>query len=195
MNIVALILARSGSVRLKNKHLKALGTKKLIEWTFELSNNKYLKISDFVLSTDDSKILNLSKKYPIISFGLRPAYLAKSETSSYQAAKHIIKIYEKKIDKIDIIILLQPTSPFRNIRKINQSIDLFVNLKHNINIISVVKKNNGSKFNGNFYITSKNILFKEKTFVTKNFIPISLNTKYSIDIDTIKDLNTAKREL
>lgn len=192
MNIVALILARSGSLRLKNKHLLNLGEKKLIEWTFDLSKNKNLNINSFALSTDDQDIINLSKKYPIINFGLRPKYLSTSKTSSFLAAKHLIKNYEKNISNIDIIVLLQPTSPFRKIKIINQSLELFIENNKNTNVISASKSKDNIYFNGNFYITSKKILLKEKTFIPKNYKPIFLNYKYSVDIDTFHDLKKAR---
>lgn len=193
MNVIGLILARAGSVRLKGKHMRTLGNKKLIEWTFKLSLSKKIKINEFILSTDDEKILDLSRLYKINNFGLRPNYLSGSNVSSYLSSKHAINIYEKRRKKIDIVVLLQPTSPFRSISQINSALNLFIENKKKYSVVSVCKRNNLQKINGNFYITSPKILLAKKSFVPKKFIPINLNKKYSIDIDTINDLNHAKK--
>ena len=72
--ILALILARKGSVRLKNKNILKLINKSLIEWTFETINKKNIRrlFVDVLVSTDSKKILTISKKYKFLAPWIRP---------------------------------------------------------------------------------------------------------------------------
>ena len=71
MKLLCIIPARKNSKRLKNKNILKLNGKLLIEWTIILATkiNFFKKI---IISTDDSKILNLKKKYSNVSFIQRP---------------------------------------------------------------------------------------------------------------------------
>jgi CMP-N-acetylneuraminic acid synthetase len=82
--ILALILARKGSARLKNKNILKLNSKHLVEWTFEQLSKKSIKklFVNILVSTDSKKILNLSKKYKLLSPWLRPKNLSKKSSSS-----------------------------------------------------------------------------------------------------------------
>ena len=61
IRITCLICARKGSKGLKNKNIKKLNGKPLIEWTFNLA--KKIKLFDkIILSTDSEKIINIAKK-------------------------------------------------------------------------------------------------------------------------------------
>ena len=61
MKLLAVIAARAGSKRLKNKNLTLLNKKPLIYWTIKLAQ-KISEIKKIVISTDSSKILNVSRK-------------------------------------------------------------------------------------------------------------------------------------
>ena len=78
-------------------------------------------VDDIVLSSDDKKIYKFSFDKKILSPGIRPSYLSKKNTKSEQVAKYLLKWYEKKKGKIDALLLLQPTTPFRNIRLFNSA--------------------------------------------------------------------------
>ena len=60
--ILAIVLARKGSVRLKNKNLLMIKGKPLIEWTLKKINKNNIRklFVDILISTDSEKILNLS---------------------------------------------------------------------------------------------------------------------------------------
>lgn len=194
--ILALVLARKGSVRLKNKNILKLINKSLIEWTFETIKKKNIRklFTDVLVSTDSNKILTLSKKYNFIAPWVRPKKISTRYTSSVESALHAIDWYEKNIQKLDGIFLFQPTSPFRNEKKIFRAIKLFA--KTNNQIVSVASKKiykfNKNDVNGSIYITSVNHLKKYKTFVKPKFIKIKMDSEIeNIDIDTIEDFNKA----
>ena len=69
MNI-AIIPARAGSKRLKNKNLKTINGKPLIYYAINTAIKSKL-FDDVVISTDSPKILNKAKKFGANNNGLR----------------------------------------------------------------------------------------------------------------------------
>ena len=199
IKILALITARKNSKRLPKKNLKKIGNKTLVEWSINSVKN-IKEIIDILVTTDDRKILQISKKNGAISPWLRPRYLSHDNTSSEEAVKHAIKWYEKKICKVDGFILLQPTTPFRSKKIIKKAINFFKK-KQKIPIIAVSKIINDKKFskphvNGSFYISSTKYFKKYNNLSPKNFYPMLIKKKEEcIDINTKNDLNLAIKYL
>ena len=143
--------------------------------------------------------------------------MSKNKTKVISVILNIIKIYEKKIKKLETIVLLQPTSPFRSKDKLLFAFRKYKFFKKKKSIVSIsesknlnkrkfkisnkflmiIKKDKSKKnfeLNGNFYIASKKFLIKRKSFLGNNkTFPIILKSKrLSIDIDTKKDYILAK---
>ena len=216
MKFVYLILARKGSVRLKNKNLKKINNKTLVERTIEFSK-KISNLNSIILSTDSNKIRNLGLKNKLNIPYLRPKKISQSKTSSYLSAMHAINLYEKKNNKIDAIVLLQPTTPYRSIKTFRKILRLFLRDKSKP-LVSVKKMNlTSDKFfikkkaliikyqnksfakeiyipNGAYFLITKRLLKKNKNFLSKkmNFFEIK-NNKENIDIDSNNDLNLARK--
>ena len=93
--ILAIVLARKGSVRLKNKNVLMLKGKPLIEWTFKKINKNNIRklFVDILISTDSEKILNLSKRYNFLSPRLRPKTCSTKFSTSESSALHALKWY------------------------------------------------------------------------------------------------------
>ena len=60
MNIIYLILARKGSVRIKNKNLKKIQNKSLVQQKYRIYKENIQKSENIVLSTDSRKIREIS---------------------------------------------------------------------------------------------------------------------------------------
>ena len=60
--VLAIIPARKGSTRLKNKHLIKINNKSLINYTFE-STKKSKRIDKTILFSNDQNIIKISKNY------------------------------------------------------------------------------------------------------------------------------------
>jgi CMP-N-acetylneuraminic acid synthetase len=165
--ILALVLARKGSSRLKNKNLLILKDKPLIKWTFNKLNKKNIRklFVDVLISTDSQKILNLLRKYNFLSPWLRPKIYSTKCSTSESSALHALNWYEKNIKQVDGLFLFQPTSPFRDCKKIILATKIF--LKTNKQVVSVCSKKfnklNKNCINGSIYLTPINILKKNKT--------------------------------
>src|SRR5574344_1078279 len=115
---LAIIPARGGSKRLPKKNILDLCGKPLISWSIEAAlKSKY--ISKVVVSSDDEEILNISSNFgaDIIK---RPYKLANDTATTFDAIKHTIDNFEN----YDYIVLLQPTSPLRNEKHIDEAIEL-----------------------------------------------------------------------
>ncbi|BFU76850.1 acylneuraminate cytidylyltransferase family protein [Arcobacter sp. 15-2] len=127
---LAIIPARGGSKRLPRKNVLDLAGKPLISWSIEAGlKSKY--IDKVVVSSDDDEILNISTKFgaDIIK---RPVELASDTATTFDAIKHTIE----NIERYDYIVLLQPTSPLRDEKHINEAIEL-VQTKNADAIVSV----------------------------------------------------------
>ena len=204
MKIVALIPARSGSRRIKKKNSKKLLGLPLISWTIKIAK-KVKELSDIYVSTDDEKIIQICKKLKVKAPWKRPKSLSSDTTSSSDVALHFLDWYEKKISKIDGLLLLQPTSPFRKKSSIQKAIKLF-NKNKNKAIVSFSPFNKFNKnkkelnlidlvkLNGSIFLTSPKNIRKYKSFFKPQILPLILNSfEESIDIVTHEDWNFAKR--
>ena len=115
---LAIIPARGGSKRLPRKNLLDLCGKPLIAWSIEAAlKSKY--ISKVIVSSDDEEILNIAKEYKA-DFIKRPDELASDTATTFDALKHTLE----NVEKYDYVVLLQPTSPLRSEKHIDEAIEL-----------------------------------------------------------------------
>jgi CMP-N-acetylneuraminic acid synthetase len=124
MRILALVAARGGSKRLPGKNIRLLGGKPLITWSIDAVKD-IPEISDILVSTDEPSIAKISKAAGAYVPWLRPAELATDNANSSEVALHALDWYETKKGKVDGVLLLQPTSPFRTKATIEHGIALF----------------------------------------------------------------------
>ena len=89
--ILAIILARGGSKRLKNKNIRLINSKPLIYWTIKAAKQSNL-IDDIVVSTDSKKIALICKKLKVFVPFLRPKKFSGDKSSSIEALQFIEKI-------------------------------------------------------------------------------------------------------
>jgi len=117
--ILGIIPARGGSKGIPRKNLKKLCGKPLVVWTIEAAKKSKL-LDQFVVSTEDEEIAEVSRKYGA-EIAHRPPELAKDETPILAVLQDILK----KIDA-DVVVLLNPTSPIRNPSLIDHCIRRFL---------------------------------------------------------------------
>jgi len=117
MKIVAMVPARMGSKRIKNKNLRFLDGKPLIEHV--LGTLSRVSIFDEVyINSEDEIFLEIAIKYGI-NFYKRPDYLSSDEATNDEFAHEFLS----NID-CDILIQVLPTSPFIT----EKEIESFVNI-------------------------------------------------------------------
>ena len=196
--ILALVLARKNSQRLRNKNILKLKNKPLILWTFDLLKKKAIRnlFVNVMVSTDSAKIKNYARTYRFLSPWIRPKRLSGKNISSELAAIHALNWYENKFENIDAIFLFQPTSPFRFQKDVIEAVKIYK--KKNKQVISVCSKKTykfkKNQINGSLYISPAEVLKKFKTFKKKGFEKIKIQSySRNIDIDTANDMEKAQK--
>ena len=118
---LAIIPARGGSKRLPHKNILPLNNKPLIAWSIEASLNS--ELLDFtVVTTDSEEISDISQKYSVHIIP-RPKELSADTSTTIDVVLHTLS---KLKENFDYIVLLQPTSPLRTTKHINEAIDFLL---------------------------------------------------------------------
>ncbi|WP_413391308.1 cytidylyltransferase domain-containing protein [Prochlorococcus marinus] len=144
--VVALIPARGGSKGLRNKNLKKLLAHSLVGWSirFALKSNSFNRC---IVTSDDQEIIKEAIKYGASAPFVRDPHLA---TDSATSSDVVIDAIERcKLKKDDILILLEPTSPFRRFEHLNTILDL-------------IKSNDCNKVVSVYEAVSTNYIFQYK---------------------------------
>lgn len=211
MNNIAIIPARKGSKGLKNKNLLKIDNKTLIERTINFAIESKL-FSRIILTTDYENVNNN------IEYRKRPEKLTKENTTMVEVIKDVIDNCD--INKEDNIILLQPTSPFRNKKdlkrvieqlrffessitvkevEINTELIFFSKNKNELKTKNIDNKKTNRQFNEIKYIPNGNIFgIRVKDFIVNNSFYgktigyVEQFGKYNIDINKKEDLLLAK---
>jgi CMP-N-acetylneuraminic acid synthetase len=172
---LAIIPARGGSKRLPRKNILELNGKPLIAYSIEAGlKSKY--IDDIVVSSDNDKILDIAKNLDVKTIK-RPQNLANDTATTTDVLVHTIN----NIDKIyDYIVLLQPTSPLRNEKHIDEAIEL-LEVKHANAVVSVCEMEHSPLWS--------NTLPKDLSM--DNFIKEEVKNKRSQDLEKYYRLNGA----
>ena len=137
MRILGFIPARSGSKRLKNKNLKKFLGHPLIYHTINFS--KKIDLSEIFVSTDSRKILSYCKKIGVKNDYLRPRKLSGDNSQIVDAILHAVNwLTVNKNFFFDAVMLLQPTTAYRDIKEINKIIKIFS--KNNYESLATVSK-------------------------------------------------------
>lgn len=121
MRILGLIPARSGSKGVKDKNIIKIKNKRLVEYTFSAALKSRL-ISKIVLSTNCKKVMRVKKKYNSIELIKRPNNLSKDDSSIFDVIKHALNCEKEKLCFYDYVVLLQPTTPLKNAKMIDNGI-------------------------------------------------------------------------
>ncbi|MCP5006041.1 MAG: acylneuraminate cytidylyltransferase family protein, partial [Planctomycetes bacterium] len=123
MEILALIPARAGSKRVKDKNVCLLGGKPLIAYTVEAALASRL-ISRVVVSTDSKQIAQISMDYGAESPFIRPQSISQDDSTEMDFFEHALGWFMKHEGyEPDLIIQLYPTSPFRKAETIDKAIE------------------------------------------------------------------------
>lgn len=213
MKILYLIPARAGSKGLPGKNIKILNGKSLINHSIDFARN-FTSDENICLSTDSSEIIDcaLANNYKVPF--TRPSFLSTDRASTNDVILHALKYYESNNKFFDLVVLLQPTTPFRKKEDLknmlnhwDKEIDLIVSVKeshdspyfslfeeNSYNFLEKSKKSNITRrqdcpkvyaFNGSLYIYNvKSLKNKQVNKIKKYLIKDPI---YSIDIDNYFD--------
>jgi len=140
--IYALIPARGGSKRLKNKNIYNLNDKPLIQYTIEAAlKSKFLNETNIYVFTEDEQIkLKVNRLCKIID---RPKHLAEDNIWTQDVINHFSD--KMNLNENDIIVVLQANSPEMTTDVIDACIELFLkNDLWQVHTVNMDNINNGA---------------------------------------------------
>lgn len=121
-SILAIVPARGGSKGIPLKNIRPLGGVPLIEYTGKVINQTNI-IDRAVVSTDHSGIAQIAKECGLDVPFYRPVSLSGDMVGDLEVLIHALTEMERIDGKAyDIILMLQPTSPFRTAEHIENSV-------------------------------------------------------------------------
>lgn len=123
--ILAIIPARGGSKGLPGKNIRELCGKPLIAWSIEhAQKSKY--VDEIFISTDSQEIADVAEKYGAPCPELRPAELACDTAPSSAFIVYTLNKMKNENNSFDYFILLEPTSPLRDVEDVDKSIKMLI---------------------------------------------------------------------
>lgn len=125
MKALFLIPARGGSKGIPQKNRKLLGGKPLICYTIDAARAVAPLEADICVSTDDDEIIRVVEEYGLSVPFRRPEELAQDGSGSYEVILHALDFFGKQGIIYDVVVLLQPTSPFRNGTHVQEAMQLY----------------------------------------------------------------------
>ena len=172
MKILYLIPARGGSKGLLKKNIKLLNDKPLLHYSIDFAR-KFTTDKNICLSTDDNEIIDCAKEINLEVNFIRPKHLASDTANTNDVINHAIKYYESKGIIYDLLILLQPTTPFRKKEHLVEMIDSW---KNNLELLVSVKEPHDSPYFNLFEEndTGELVKVKNSAISTENiFLPLT----------------------
>jgi CMP-N,N'-diacetyllegionaminic acid synthase len=202
VKILGVIPARGGSQRIQRKNLADLGGKPLISWTLEAAKKASI-FNQLVVSSDDDEILAVAGKFSGVTCWRRSPELAQNSTPTKPVVMELFHEYPA-----DMVVILQPTSPFRSSIDIVNALALMENKKGD-SVFSVSDAPADLSFeighanrlrqvpnivtpNGAIYILSKSTLDNNLDWYDGIVYGYSMPKDRSLDIDTEQDLMIAR---
>lgn len=220
--IFAVIPARGGSKGIPKKNIKLLGGVPLICHTITAAREVFSDDS-IIVSTDNLEIVKVVESIGLRVPFIRPESLAKDTSSTYDVLIHVLNYLEGNGINPDILVLLQPTSPFRTSLHIKEALQLYTeNLEMVVSVMETnsnpyynlfeeneegfLKKSKNSNFetrqecpkvyeyNGAIYVINVAALRRKRLFEFTKIKKYIMNEESSLDIDTEFDWVVAESQ-
>ncbi len=140
--VLAVVPARGGSKGLPGKNVRLVGGKPLLAWSVEVGlASRY--VDKLAVSTDASDIAEVSRAAGAEVPFLRPAALASDTASSIDVLLHCIDFYHEQGLSFDLLALLEPTSPLREVSDVERALELLTSMPEAESVVSVCRSEGG----------------------------------------------------
>jgi CMP-N,N'-diacetyllegionaminic acid synthase len=219
--ILAIIPARSGSKGLKNKNIKKINGKPMINYTVEAALKSEI-FSNVIVSTDSQEYAEIAKKDGAEVPFVRPKKISTDEATTTDVILHAISEMEKRNGRYDYFMLLQPTSPLRTAKNIKQAYSLLkeknanavvsvCETEHNplwsntldesLSLDNFINKRQDKRrqelptyyrLNGAIYLAKVSYYMKHNNFYFNRSCAYIMNKRESIDVDDMIDFRLAE---
>ncbi len=125
--ILAIIPARGGSKGIPRKNLVDLCGKPLIAWSIETGNALVQSgtVARAIVSTDDEEIAEVARRHSGDVPFMRPTELATDTAKALGYVLHALDTLKAQGEHYQAVMLLQPTSPIREVPAIVAAVDSF----------------------------------------------------------------------
>jgi CMP-N,N'-diacetyllegionaminic acid synthase len=219
---LGVIPARRGSKGLARKNMQPLGDRPLVQYTIEAALAS-AQLSELVITTDDEDVLRLAEKLGCPTPLVRPAGLAEDDTPMIDVVLHAVDHIEGlRAVAVENVVLLQPTSPFRDHDDIDGAIEQFSSSgrdtlisvsevsQHPCECVSVVdgslewavpwpagarRRQDLATYyyvNGATYVAKTTFLREHRLFLDAHSALHVMNAAHGLDIDTKDELMIAR---
>ena len=107
------------------KNAKPLCGKPLVQYTIEAAMEVF-QCKEICLTTDSEEIKSIGERLGLEVPFLRPSTLAGDQVGSQEVLFHAIEFYMRQLNySPDVVVLLQPTSPFRKEEHIREALTMY----------------------------------------------------------------------
>ncbi len=220
---LAIIPARSGSKRIKNKNIKNFLGKPIIFYAIDTLRKSKL-FSKIHVSTDSNKIKNLVNKKNLKINRLRPKKLSSDTAPTMEVLKYEVKKFSEYNEKYDEIWLVSACNPLLQLKDLKNAAKIFNIKKNKFSLIAVtdypapiewafeIKKNKltpvqknmfkvrSNKLTEKYYDCDSFAIFKPNEIINSSkfgtntrFIPYKINRELAVDIDSLRDWKYAEK--
>jgi len=160
--ILYVIPARGGSKGVPGKNIKLLHGRPLIYYAIDvallLAANE-----DICVSTDDESIKNVVEQAGLKVPFLRPKELASDKAGMYEVLLHALNYFLDEGRNYDLLVLLQPTSPFRTAEHVREAFEIW---KPGVEMVVSVKETKANPYYNLMEEDEDGWLFKSKSSST-----------------------------
>lgn len=186
MKILYLIPARGGSKGIPGKNLREIGGKPLVIHTLDLAR-MLASDEDICLSTDDESIVYEAGKAGYHVPFIRPENLASDNAGMQEVLIHALDFYNATGKYYDVLVLLQPTSPFRQLQDIKNALNLY---KQDLDMVVSVKETDANPYYLLFEENANGLLNKSKegNFVRRQDCPKVWQLNGAVYVMSVKSI-------
>lgn len=158
MKTLYLIPARGGSKGIPGKNLREIAGKPLVLHTLELAR-QFAGDADICLSTDEPAIIAAAAGIGYTAPFIRPDHLASDNSGMQEVMLHALDFYAGKGLNYETLVLLQPTSPFRQAGDVSNALEVFAD---DIDMVVSVRETDANPYYVLFEENQEGFLKKSK---------------------------------
>lgn len=156
-DLIIIVPARAGSMRLPGKNKRDFNGKPLYVWTLDFIEECGFR-SQTLVSTDDQEIANGAQDRGFAVPWVRPSEISGAQTSSSQVVEHAIRNSFRTFSEDAVLALLQVTTPIRQVSTFSELLTL-ARTPGEVGAVSVTQVPDGP-----FCVDSENRLWKRQDF-------------------------------
>lgn len=153
---IAIIPARKGSKRIKNKNIKLFHGKPIIYWSIRVAIESGC-FDQVIVSTDSLKIKRLSENFGAEVPYLRPKYISNDFASTSDVITHALKKIFNSKKKPKYVCCIYPCAPMIQVKDLKKAFRLLkkgssdmvfpvANIPYEVQRALLIKKNNNTNF-------------------------------------------------